>query len=760
MTEPQIGYSAGEQAKVDQFLAGATLFLGPDPEIMRNHKSAPRTLLEGKLLSGPFDNDTLDKIRKRIVAGLDEAYEMMQQTGAAPGAKWGDLTSAVYSAGGDLIHISSGGVLAFASVLHYPVRFINKYWTSDPSVGIHDGDAFIHNDARYGNIHNTDQSIIMPVFYEDEMIAWVATVVHEGENGAKEPGGMPSSSESAFDDGLRMPPIKIVEKGVLRRDLLTFLQNSVREPALQYQDLKVKYYAALRVKERVLAVIEEVGRDTFILSLRKSLEDVEAEARRRLAMIPDGTYRVNLWSDSTLRENVMLKYPCAITVKGEEIIIDWRGAAPQFLNRAFNSTLATSKCGMNQGILAFLWPDLPRGISVMNSLEVLTDHGSCLDPTDDAPIGQSLQGAFKAFAMTQALWSKLTFSCEEKFGAVIAPWFNQINTFLYGGITQHQEFVGNVCADLNGMGGGARAYKDGEHSMAPLFAAMADIGEQEIIEEDVPFVQLISKRIKRDNQAFGKFRGGMGYEMAVAAKGTPFWGFATVSSGSKFPATPGLFGGYGCPTLPLAKIKGVNVFEQMKKSPENWHFDFESLLNDQPIPGARYSTHHMGMAFELANEGDVFMMCQGSGGGYGDVLERDPEDVMADLEAGYISAETATDIYFCVFDHDTLAVDADATDQARAGERHARLERGRPYPEFVEDWVTTTPPQYLPYYGSWGDDKSIIHATAWSATGPVRLALPMVQMPPIMLPDPKDLTIAGLQAEIAAQRGLNVGDDV
>jgi len=71
---------------------------------------------------------------------------MMEQTGAAPGAKWGDLTSAVYSASGDLIHISTGGVLAFASVLHYPVRFIKKYWVDDPTVGVHDGDGFIHND--------------------------------------------------------------------------------------------------------------------------------------------------------------------------------------------------------------------------------------------------------------------------------------------------------------------------------------------------------------------------------------------------------------------------------------------------------------------------------------------------------------------------------------------------------------------------------------------------------------------------------------
>ena len=93
---------------------------------------APRTADEDRLLSGPIDANALDRVRKRIVAGLDEAFEMMEQTGAAPGAKWGDLTSAVYSASGDLIHISTGGVLAFASVLHYPVRFISKYWANDP----------------------------------------------------------------------------------------------------------------------------------------------------------------------------------------------------------------------------------------------------------------------------------------------------------------------------------------------------------------------------------------------------------------------------------------------------------------------------------------------------------------------------------------------------------------------------------------------------------------------------------------------------
>ena len=90
----------------------------------------------------------------------------------------------------------------------------------------------------------------------------------------------------------------------------------------------------------------------------------------------------------------------------------------------------------------------------------------------------------------------------------------------------------------------------------------------------------------------------------------------------------------------------------MDKDPDKWSFDFETLMNEQPFPGARYSTHHMGMGFELADEGELYMICQGSGGGYGDVLERDPEAVMADLEADYISHPTAREIYCVVYDEE------------------------------------------------------------------------------------------------------------
>ncbi len=187
----------------------------------------------------------------------------------------------------------------------------------------------------------------------------------------------------------------------------------------------------------------------------------------------------------------------------------------------------------------------------------------------------------------------------------------------------------------------------------------------------------------------------------------------------------------------------------MADRPDSWAFDYETLMNIQPFAGARYSTHHMGMAFELAEQGEVYMICQGSGGGYGDVLERDPDAVIADVEAGYLSGETAREIYFVVYDPDTLAVDVSATIAARAAERQARIQRGRPYREFVTEWVTAEPPAHLPYYGSWGDDSSIVHATAWTMAGPVRVAGPMSELPQIFLPDPNVIAIAVQQARIA-----------
>ena len=153
--------SAEDKALLDQFLAEHRLFLGPDPEIMRNHTLTERSQMEQAAIAKNPDPHQIHHIRGLINAALSEGFQMVNQMGAAPGAKWGDLVTGVYTAQGDLAMIAPHGIIAFAACCFYPIRFIIKYWVDDPTVGVRDGDGFIHNDARYGGIHNTDQSMML-----------------------------------------------------------------------------------------------------------------------------------------------------------------------------------------------------------------------------------------------------------------------------------------------------------------------------------------------------------------------------------------------------------------------------------------------------------------------------------------------------------------------------------------------------------------------------------------------------------------------
>ncbi len=746
--EPQT-LSQQEQAWVDQFLDETTLFLGPDREIMRSHSISERSVYEDACIAKGVDRMTVERIRKRIAGALDEGYEMCEAQGAAPGAKWGDLTTAIYTAAGDVSYLSCHGVIAFSAILHHPIRFIMKYWKDEPTVGIHEGDGFIHNDARYGNVHNTDQSMIMPIIRDGDIIAWVAATIHEGENGACEPGGMPSGSETAFDDGLRMSPFKIVERGHLRRDLLTFLQHSVRDPKLQLADLKVKIASVRRIMERIDKLIDEVGVETFVAALRVTVEDVDVEVRRRISELPDGTVSFNQFMDSTLKENILIKLACKVHINGDQMTIDLRGTGPEILNRAINSPLCSVKSMMMQAILAFWWPDLPRCTSAMSCIEIISDEGTWADASYDAPMGQSLQASFRSFSALQSLYGKMQFSTPNKYSNVVANWFNQINTFLWGGVTQHGDQVGNLCADLNGMPGGAKPFKDGEDAVSPLFCAMADTAEQEVMEEEVPFMQLVAKRLVRDNMGFGKFTGGMGYEMIVASEGSPHWGFMTVTSGAKFSSVYGMFGGYGSGTYPLAMVKGVNVYDAIRKDASKFDLSMEKVMNERPFAGGRYATSHMGLQFDVAKDGELYMISQGAGGGYGDPLERDPEAVVKDAELNRITAKVARDIFAVVYDEETFRLDTDATKELRAQGRKDRIRRGKPYQEFVDEWVTEEPPADLLYFGSWGDDTEELTATVFEIDGPRRVKATIDELPIIMIPDRREVKIASLEARVA-----------
>jgi len=736
--------SVEDKEILDKFLKANQLFHGPDPEIMGDHGLCPRSEDEERILSGEFDPHTANLCRGRILAALDESHTMVEQMGVAPGAKWGDIVTTIFTASGDMASTGTHGLVAFASVVGYPIRFINKYWVDDPSVGVHDGDAFIHNDSRYGNIHNTDQSMMMPVFWEGKLVCWVSSTIHEGENGAIEPGGMPSIAESKFDEGLKMCPFKVVSNDELRRDLVTFLQNSVRDPKLQLADMKVKLHVAIRMRQRILAIIEEFGVDVLIGTMRKSLEDTKQMVSDRIKEIPNGTYRINTFLDSTLRENLLSKVPMRVTIKDGHMSWDFKGAAPQYTNRSINAVGASFKTCLATGLTLYVWPDLPKNQAAFAPIEVNFDDNSLVNSSVEAPNAMSLLSIFRAFSLPAVTLAKAQFCMPKRFTAISAASYNQPATFVYGGLTQHSEITGNFCADINGNGTGGREDKDGEHALSPVFGYMADTGEMELAEEELPFVRLVSQKLAKDRVGFGKFRSGQGYEQVATVRQSSEFGFMSGQCGAKFSTSPGLFGGYSCPSYPLAKIKNINVLETLTNNPEQFDFDMVELMNSRKIPGGDYSTQGA-MNFEFCAEGELYMICQGAGGGYGDVLDRAPEMVIKDVEEGLLSPELAVKMYKVAFNQDNLVLDLEETKNLRNKERQARIDRGIPYDEFVKSWVKDTPPEGLPYMGSWGDDDSVIYANAPGVPGRTIKA----GSEGMMLANPKDLYISSLEKQIA-----------
>jgi acetone carboxylase, alpha subunit len=724
---------------VAEFLRSNVSFIGPDNELLSNHHVQPRTPREQEVLEREPDIHLLEEIRTAIQALLDEEFEIVEKMVVSPAAGAGDMTVVILTAQGDLSIACLRGVVAFAGVSGYPVRYALKHFGDHP--GIKEGEYWISNDVFYGGGHSPDQMSASPVFHEGELIAWVAIGMHEGENGAKEPGGMGPMIESPWDEGIRLPPVRFTENHRLRPDFLNYLQNSSRDPILVGADLKVRLAGGLRMERGLQEICAEYGPDNVIAALRQNVESLAAESARRIAELPEGTVRTQLFVDTTMREDALIRLYCEITIRDGKMHIDLSGSAPQLANRPINTPISGIRVAAMIALGYFVWPDLPRSLGVLDPIEITAQPRSLMNATPEVPTCLSLLPIMQTISLVHIGLMKLGYGLPQHITTPMASWFNQPVSFIYGGLTQHQEVVGNLCAEVNGMAGGARCDRDGEHSLAPSFAAKVDTGETESAEEKLPFLQLIARKILPDNCGYGKFRGGSGFEFSVANKFSQMWGFSAIAGGSRFPSVVGLFGGYGSRSYAIAKIEDVNVFDELEQDPSAFESSLVELMNKRPFASARYSSGRAAMPFGLVPPGTLFMQSQGAGGGFGDVLDRDPALVMKDLDEGVISHRTAEEIYQVRYDRERLVLDLDATARARQAYREQRLAQSQSYDEFVAAWTTASPPEGVPYYGGWGADKSTLWANGQS--------FPAEQVPPIMLPDPRDVRIAQLEARLA-----------
>jgi acetophenone carboxylase len=648
----------------------------------------------------------------KLLTIASEGNETLMKLGASSGCRWGDTALAIYTTSGDNA-ISATGLYFHAVLGSTGVKYILKHWLNDPSVGVKPGDAFFCNDPFYLGVHAPDMGAFSPVFYKDKLVCFIGAMVHSGECGACEPGGLPSTSRSIYDEGLQIPPLKIAENYILKEDVVNAFNHMTRDPRTMTLDIKARMAALRVVEKRLLSVLEKVRPEYLIGVLRYLIQITGEGARKRIGRWNDGKFRHIEFVDCVGPASRLVKIAVTLEKKGDSLCFDFDGTSPEVVDRVINCH-PLGIIGINMVyLMGHLFHDLPHNAGILEPLNFKFPEGSIMNASRESPKAGSPYGMNTTTSTIQQILQKATFSSNpevaEATGALT------FHTFIYGGLNQYGAPFADSSADTNGAGFGARGDKDGVNVAGAYFAPMtSEPGEVESLEAQLPFLYLY-RGFNQDSCGNGKYRGGVGIEWGVSVHDVPFiflgpWGFA-----SKAIVTQGLYGGYGIPANPFVWISDTNLKEMMGRTDENLPSSNKMLLEERAIKGI-YESDKFPSPIRPRKEWNMIVGGHGGGGGYGDPIERDPLLVMQDLENRIISHRVAKDVYKVIYDEEKLIIDEEKTNLLREKEKTNRRKKGVKFSEFEREWLKKKPnPEVLEFYGEWPtmEYKSFTYYGSW-----------------------------------------------
>ncbi|HBY94036.1 MAG: hydantoinase B/oxoprolinase family protein [Ardenticatenaceae bacterium] len=630
---------------------------------------------------------------------LDEAMEVFMRSSRSSIGIAGDSMVALFTAGGDLANASCGTYL-HAIIQPILIKYILANYSENP--GVKDGDIWYTNDALYGGIHNPDQLAIVPIFYDGTLLGWTGAAVHTTETGATEPGGMPVSASSRFEEGMNLPPIKIGENGVLREDMLEMVAAyGIRAPQMFIIDLKARVAGCERARQRVVEMCDRYGPDFVVGLLRRMLETAEQGARTRIASWPDGTYRSVHFSDAVgIKHGLVRSCFLSIHKQGDRLTFDFTGTSPENLS-SYNTHAQSAVGHISNYIYEYVFHDLPISSATFAPIDFTFPPGICLNPDARAATSNAVMIATGAMSAVHNCFAKAMFP-SRAWRQVTASHGNAGNALIIAGLSQWGlPFADMLAYSINTEGQGGRATEDGIDAFGFPWCVYGRAPNVESMENEFPLFIPFSQHW-RDSCGHGLHRGGVGTtQLWVGYHNVPALFFASIADNSKIQTPQPLFGGYAPCTVPGISITNADVLEKMQ-SGADITLDLHDILRDRSIDG-NWSSEFFGRVTRPVASGDVITVSFATGGaGYGDPLERDPEAVLHDLKAHKISPWVAENIYKVVTSSDGETVDLEATRQMRAAERQSRLQRGKSYDEFMAEWEQLKPPdEILTWFGAW-----------------------------------------------------------
>ncbi len=516
-------------------------------------------------------------------------------------------------------------VLAFA--LQPVCKYIIDYFGHE----IFPGDVIIHNDVFSQGNQNADVAIFMPIFHDGQLIAWSACKGHQADIGGAVAGGYNPEAREVWQEAFRIPPVKIYEQGIFRKDVWNLIFANIRYKIVE-EDIKAEIGGCVVGERGIRGLVDRYGMETFQVHVEHLFESTERMMRKEIEAIPDGTYHGEsfIFYDG-FHEGSRFKINLTITVQGSDIFFDYAGTDPQtegFVNAPFGA----SASAIMLTFLMLVNPDIPHNDGILRPIHITIPEGTFLNARFPAAttFGNSITGPHSDaifLAMAEALPEKVT-----------ASW-NRMLAFTAVGKDPrmgNRPYVDILFNALKG-GSGATHGVDGYDHIGLINCAGGILAQDpEMFEIHDPHF-LIKHEYVRDSAGAGRWRGGLGVETRFRFDGEETRGVVFGDGVDEEARAFGLFGG---------KAGSINRIELIHPDGKVYVPKSKEVIPSIPT-------------------GTLFHEIVGGGGGYGDPHLRPIEKVLDDVMNEFVSAEKAVQDYGVVIDPETLEVDEQATQKLR-----------------------------------------------------------------------------------------------
>jgi N-methylhydantoinase B len=549
-----------------------------------------------------LDPITTEVVRHKLEGIANEMESTLLRSSFSPIVKEGlDASAALFTIAGETLAQACAVPIHLATLIPIVETLLKEY----PLDEMKDGDVYIMNDPYLGGTHLPDIALVMPIFYQDRPIALSATMTHHQDVGGMTPGSIPTNATEIFQEGLRIPPLKLRDAGTMNETLVKMIRLNVRIPDTVMGDLNAQIAGCQIGARRLVDLADNYGHNHLHAIFQELLDRSEAMTRDALRQIPQGSYRYHDFLDNDgIELDKRIRIEVAATVKDGAIHVDFEGTSPQ-LKGPFNVVRSGSQAAAYFAVRALTDPSIPTNAGCFRPVSLHLPKGTLVNPQEPAPVG-SRTATIKR--ITGCILGAFKDVMPEKVPADSA---GELLTLAFGG--RKPDGTGNfVVGELIAGGSGGSIRTDGADVIETDATNCMNL-PAEALEMEAP-LRVTRMALRQDSGGAGTQRGGLGVVKVfqVLDTETTF----THRGERHYCAASGSHGG-------SAGALAVSVIHRADG-------------RDEVVPSKLVTT---------LKPGDRVTVETAGGGGYGDPKRRDPALVKADIANGKVSAKAAREIY-------------------------------------------------------------------------------------------------------------------